>query len=414
MSTAEIADRVGQAPTTAELIELEERYGAHNYHPLDVVVARAEGVWVWDVEGREYMDFLASYSAVNQGHCHPKIVAALVEQARKVTLTSRAFRNDQLGPFYRELCELSGFARALPMNTGAEAVETAIKAARKWAYTKKGVPDGQAEILVFDQNFHGRTTTIVGFSSEEQYKSGFGPFTPGFRILPYGDAEAVERAIGPHTAAVLVEPIQGEAGIVMPPVGYLARLREITSAENVLLMVDEIQSGLGRTGKMFAYEHEGIRPDVVIVGKALSGGAYPVSAILADDEVMGVFTPGDHGSTYGGNPLAAAVARAALAALVDEGMVENSARLGALMLDRLRAISSPHVAEVRGVGLWIGIVLRPEAGGARRFCEALKGEGLLCKETHEHVIRIAPPLVITEEQIGWALERLERVLTAGA
>jgi ornithine--oxo-acid transaminase len=414
MSTAEIADRVGQAPTTAELIELEERYGAHNYHPLDVVVARAEGVWVWDVEGREYMDFLASYSAVNQGHCHPKIVAALVEQARKVTLTSRAFRNDQLGPFYRDLCELSGFARALPMNTGAEAVETAIKAARKWAYTKKGVPDGQAEILVFDQNFHGRTTTIVGFSSEEQYKSGFGPFTPGFRILPYGDAEAVERAIGPHTAAVLVEPIQGEAGIVMPPVGYLARLREITSAENVLLMVDEIQSGLGRTGKMFAYEHEGIRPDVVIVGKALSGGAYPVSAILADDEVMGVFTPGDHGSTYGGNPLAAAVARAALAALVDEGMVENSARLGALMLDRLRAISSPHVAEVRGVGLWIGIVLRPEAGGARRFCEALKGEGLLCKETHEHVIRIAPPLVITEEQIGWALERLERVLTAGA
>jgi ornithine--oxo-acid transaminase len=411
MSTAEIADRVGQAPTTAELIELEERYGAHNYHPLDVVVARAEGVWVWDVEGNRYMDFLASYSAVNQGHCHPKIVAALVEQAHKVTLTSRAFRNDQLGPFYRDLCELSGFARALPMNTGAEAVETAIKAARKWAYTKKGVPDGQAEILVFDQNFHGRTTTIVGFSSEEQYKSGFGPFTPGFRILPYGDADAVERAIGPHTAAVLVEPIQGEAGIVMPPAGYLARLREITTAANVLLMVDEIQSGLGRTGRMFAYEHEGIRPDVVIVGKALSGGTYPVSAILADDEVMGVFSPGDHGSTYGGNPLAAAVARAALAALVDEGMVESSARLGALMLDRLRAISSPHVAEVRGVGLWIGIALRPEAGGARRFCEALKGEGLLCKETHEHVIRIAPPLVITEEQIDWALERLEKVLT---
>lgn len=411
MSTAEIADRVGQAPTTAELIELEERYGAHNYHPLDVVVARAEGVWVWDVEGNRYMDFLASYSAVNQGHCHPKIVAALVEQAHKVTLTSRAFRNDQLGPFYRDLCELSGFARALPMNTGAEAVETAIKAARKWAYTKKGVPDGQAEILVFDQNFHGRTTTIVGFSSEEQYKSGFGPFTPGFRTLPYGDAEAVERAIGPHTAAVLVEPIQGEAGIVMPPAGYLARLREITTAANVLLMVDEIQSGLGRTGRMFAYEHEGIRPDVVIVGKALSGGTYPVSAILADDEVMGVFSPGDHGSTYGGNPLAAAVARAALAALVDEGMVENSARLGALMLDRLRAISSLHVAEVRGVGLWIGVALRPEAGGARRFCEALKGEGLLCKETHEHVIRIAPPLVITEEQIDWALERIERVLT---
>jgi ornithine--oxo-acid transaminase len=412
MSTAEIAERVGQQPTsTADLIALEERYGAHNYHPLDVVVARAEGVWVWDVEGRKYMDFLASYSAVNQGHCHPKIVAALVEQAKKVTLTSRAFRNDQLGPFYRDLCELSGFQRALPMNTGAEAVETAIKAARKWASTKKGVPEGKAEILVFEQNFHGRTTTIVGFSSEEQYRRGFGPFTPGFRLLPYGDAEAVARAIGPHTAAVLVEPIQGEAGIVLPPEGYLARLREITEAENVLLMVDEIQSGLGRTGKMFAYEHEGIRPDVVIVGKALSGGAYPVSAILADDEVMSVFSPGDHGSTYGGNPLAAAVARAALAALVDEGMVESSARLGKKMLDRLRALSSPHVAEVRGRGLWIGIVLHPSAGGARRFCEALKEEGLLCKETHENVIRIAPPLVITEAEIEWALERISRVLT---
>jgi ornithine--oxo-acid transaminase len=412
MSTAEIADRVGQAPSTADLVALEERYGAHNYHPLDVVVARAEGVWVWDVEGKKYMDFLASYSAVNQGHCHPKIVAALVEQAHKVTLTSRAFRNDQLGPFYRQLCELAGFARALPMNTGAEAVETAIKAARKWAYTKKGVPEGQAEILVFANNFHGRTTTIVGFSSEEQYRRGFGPFTPGFRILPYGDADAVARMIAPHTAAVLVEPIQGEAGIVVPPDGYLRRLREITSANDVLLMVDEIQSGLGRTGKMFAYEHEGVRPDVVIVGKALSGGVYPVSAILADDEVMDVFSPGDHGSTYGGNPLAAAVARAALAALVDEGMVESSARLGAMMLERLRAISSPHVVEVRGRGLWIGIVLGPAAGGARRFCEALKEEGLLCKETHEHVIRIAPPLVITEDEIEWALERIERVLAA--
>ncbi|HEX2164008.1 MAG TPA: ornithine--oxo-acid transaminase [Thermoanaerobaculia bacterium] len=411
MTTAEIADRVGRPTTTAESIELEERYGAHNYHPLDVVVARAEGVWVWDVEGNRYMDCLAAYSAVNQGHCHPKVVAALIDQARKVTLTSRAFRNDQLGPFYRDLCELSGYARALPMNTGAEAVETAIKAARKWAYTKKGVADGQAEILVFDQNFHGRTTTVVGFSSEEQYRRGFGPFTPGFRILPYGDAEAVERAIGPNTAAVLVEPIQGEAGIVMPPDGYLARLREITRASRVLLMVDEIQSGLGRTGKMFAFEHEGIRPDVVIVGKALSGGAYPVSAILADDEVMDVFSPGDHGSTYGGNPLAAAVARAALAALVEEGMVENSARLGALMLDRLRAVDSPHVAAVRGRGLWIGIVLHPEAGGARRFCEALQREGLLCKETHEHVIRVAPPLVITEAEAEWALERLEKVLT---
>ena len=412
MSTAEIAERVGQAPTTEELIALEERYGAHNYHPLDVVVARAEGVWVWDVEGRKYMDFLASYSAVNQGHCHPKIVAALVEQAHKVTLTSRAFRNDQLGPFYRELCELTGFARALPMNTGAEAVETAVKAARKWAYTKKGVPDGQAEILVFSNNFHGRTTTIVGFSTEEQYRRGFGPFTPGFRILPYGDADAVARSITPNTAAVLVEPIQGEAGIVVPPDGYLRRLREITEAQDVLLMVDEIQSGLGRTGKLFAFEHEGIRPDVLIVGKALAGGVYPVSAILADDDVMSVFSPGDHGSTFGGNPLAAAVARAALAVLVQEGLVESSARLGELMLDRLRGLASPHVAEVRGRGLWIGIVLHPAAGGARRFCEALKEEGLLCKETHENVIRIAPPLVITEQEIEWALERIERVLTA--
>jgi ornithine--oxo-acid transaminase len=297
------------------------------------------------------------------------------------------------------------------MNTGAEAVETAIKAARKWAYTRKGVPADAAEILVFEHNFHGRTTTIVGFSSEEQYRRGFGPFTPGFRMLPYGDAEAVERAIGPHTAAVLVEPIQGEGGIIVPPDGYLRRLREVTTANRVLLMLDEIQSGLGRTGKLFAYEHEGIRPDVVIVGKALSGGLYPVSAVLADDDVMGVFLPGDHGSTYGGNPLGAAVARAALKALVDEDMVGRSARLGAYMAERLRAVASPHVREVRGKGLWIGVELHPAAGGARRFCEALQADGLLCKETHEHVIRIAPPLVITREEVDWALERLEKVLT---
>ena len=412
MTTADLQAPAAADRSSADLIALEERYGAHNYHPLDVVVARAEGVWVWDVEGNRFLDCLAAYSAVNQGHCHPKILAALRHQAEQVTLTSRAFRNDQLGPFYRDLCELSGFDRALPMNTGAEAVETAIKAARKWAYTVKGVPDGEAEILVFDQNFHGRTTTVVGFSSEEQYKRGFGPFTPGFRILPYGDAEAVAAAITPNTAAVLIEPIQGEGGIIIPPDGYLAELRRLTTENRVLLITDEIQSGLGRTGKLFAYEHEGIRPDIVILGKALSGGVYPVSAILADEEVMGVFHPGDHGSTYGGNPLGAAVGRAALAALVEEGMVENSAELGAYMLGRLSALDSPHVKEIRGRGLWIGIELHPEAGGARRFCEALQRDGVLCKETHDHVIRFAPPLVISREEVDWALERLERVLTA--
>jgi len=393
-----------------ELIELEDTFGARNYHPLDVVISRAEGVKVWDSEGNEYMDFLAAYSAVNQGHCHPKIVAALTEQAGRVALTSRAFRNDQLGLFYHDLCELTGYQKVLPMNTGAEAVETAIKAARKWAYTVKGVPADQAEILVFDSNFHGRTTTIVGFSSEPQYQSGFGPFTPGFTLLPYGDADAVEAAMNEKVAAVLIEPIQGEGGIIIPPDGYLARLREITERHHALLMLDEIQSGLGRTGKMFAYEHEGIRPDVVIIGKALSGGLYPVSAILADDEVMDVFSPGDHGSTYGGNPIAAAVARAALQVLVEERMVERSAELGEYFMERLQGIDSRHIAELRGRGLWIAIELRPEAGGARRFCEALMGEGLLCKETHEHVIRIAPPLSITKDEIDWALERIARVL----
>jgi ornithine--oxo-acid transaminase len=407
-----MADLQQIANRAEECIALEERYGAHNYHPLPVVIARAEGCWVWDTEGRQYMDFLAAYSAVNQGHCHPKVLAALLEQAKNVTLTSRAFRNDQLGPLYEQLSQLSGYAKALPMNTGAEAVETAIKAARKWAYTVKGVPEGKAEILVFANNFHGRTTTIVGFSTEAQYRDGFGPFTPGFTVLPYGDADAVAAAMNENVAAVLVEPIQGEGGIIIPPAGYLRRLRELTHEHRALLMVDEIQSGLGRTGKMFAFEHEGIRPDVVIVGKALSGGFYPVSAILADDEVMSVFKPGDHGSTYGGNPLAAAVARAALSALVDEGMVANSARLGDYFLARLREIDSPWVKEVRGKGLWIGIELRPEAGGARRFCEALMHEGLLCKETHDHVIRIAPPLVIDRAGIDWALERLRKVLAA--
>jgi len=406
MSTTALADL-----KTTGFIGIEERYGAHNYHPLDVVVSRAEGCWVWDVEGRKYLDFLAAYSAVNQGHCHPEITRALVEQAHKVTLTSRAFRNDQLGPFYQQICELTGFDKFLPMNTGAEAVETALKTARKWGHKVKGIPEDQAEILVFSNNFHGRTITIVSFSTEHAYRDGFGPFTPGFRILPYGDAEAVAQAMNPNVAAVLVEPIQGEAGIVIPPAGYLKRLREITSEHGALLVVDEIQSGLGRTGKLFAYEHEGVRPDIVIVGKALSGGFYPVSGILADDPVIGVFNPGEHGSTYGGNPMAAAVARAALRVLVDEKMVERSAEMGPYFMAGLRRIESRHVKEVRGVGLWIGIELYPEAGGARRFCEALQQEGLLCKETHDNVIRIAPPLTILKDEIDWALERLERVLT---
>ena len=395
----------------AQYIELEDRYGAHNYHPLDVVVARAEGAWVWDVEGKKYLDFLAAYSAVNQGHCHPRLVEAMVRQAGRVGLTSRAFRNDQLGPFCKEISELTGFARVLPMNTGAEAVETAIKAARKWGYKVKGIPADQAEILVFEGNFHGRTTTIVGFSTEADYRDGFGPFTPGFTVLPYGDADAVAAAMSPRVAAILVEPIQGEAGIVIPPEGFLRRLRELADEHRALLVVDEIQSGLGRTGKLFAFEHEGVRPDIVIIGKALSGGMYPVSAILADDEVMGVFKPGQHGSTYGGNPLGVAVAREALRVIVDERLAERSAELGDYFMRALRAIRSPHVAEIRGRGLWIGIELKPDAGGARRFCEALQHEGLLCKETHATVIRIAPPLVITRDEIDWAIERIEKVLT---
>jgi ornithine--oxo-acid transaminase len=404
-------DRMGTTRATgAELIALEERHGAHNYHPLDVVISRAEGVWVWDVDGNRYLDFLAAYSAVNQGHCHPRIVAALKSQADRVTLTSRAFRNDQLGPFCAEITALTGFSRVLPMNTGAEAVETALKAARKWGYKVKGVAPEKAEILVFDGNFHGRTTTIVGFSTEEQYRDGFGPFTPGFKVLPYGDARAVAEAITPDTVAILIEPIQGEGGIIVPPAGYLKRLREVASAHRVLLIVDEIQSGLGRTGALFAYQHEGIRPDVVIIGKALGGGCLPISAILADDEVMGVFHPGDHGSTFGGNPLACAVAREALKVLVEEGMIANSATLGDYFIDRLRALASPHIKEVRGKGLWIGMELFPEAGGARRFCEALQRQGLLCKETHVNTIRFAPPLVITKGEIDWAMERIAAVL----
>jgi ornithine--oxo-acid transaminase len=391
-------------------IDLENEYGARNYKPLDVVIAKANGVWVEDVDGKKYLDCLAAYSAVNQGHCHPKIIQALVEQAGRVTLTSRAFRNDQLGPFMQELCELTGFEMGLPMNSGAEAVETALKLARKWGHTVKGIPKNQAEIITVAGNFHGRTITTISFSTEPSYKDAFGPFTPGFVTVPYGDSAAVENAQRPNTAAVLVEPIQGEAGVVIPPPGYLKRLREICDQHNLLLIADEIQTGLGRTGKLFAFEHEGIRPDVVIVGKALSGGVYPVSAVLSSKALMGLFKPGEHGSTFGGNPLAAAVGRAALRVIVEEKLVENSAVLGEYFLEQLAEIPSPHVKEVRGKGLFIGVELKESAGGARRFCEALRDRGILCKETHDHVIRFAPPLVIDRAAIDGALPAIRDVL----
>jgi ornithine--oxo-acid transaminase len=394
---------------TNELIALEEQYGAHNYHPLDVVIDRAQGVWVYDVEGRRYLDCLASYSAVNQGHCHPQILAAMVEQAHKVTLTSRAFRNDQLPLLLKELHDLTGFEAALPMNSGAEAVETAIKAARKWGYKVKGIPRDKAEIIVCGNNFHGRTTTIVGFSSEESYRDGFGPFTPGFTVIPFGDVHALKQAITPNTCAFLVEPIQGEAGILIPPTGFLKLAAEICRDNHVLLICDEIQSGLGRTGKLFAFEHEDIRPDAAIIGKALSGGFYPVSAVLASKELLGVFQPGQHGSTFGGNPLACAIARAALRVLVEETLIERSAELGVYFLEKLSGIPSPHIKRVRGKGLWLGIELNKPA---RPFCEALKEQGVLCKETHELVIRVAPPLVITREEIDWAVERFACVLSS--
>jgi ornithine--oxo-acid transaminase len=392
---------------TQDFIALESTYGAHNYHPLEVVLEKAEGVWVYDVEGKRYLDCLAAYSAVNQGHCHPRILASLIEQASKVTLTSRAFRNDQLALLYKQLHDLTGYDMALPMNSGAEAVETAVKAARKWGHKVKGIPDGKAEIIVCANNFHGRTVTIVSFSTDEQYRDGFGPFTPGFKVIPFGVASALRAAISPNTCAFLVEPIQGEAGIIIPPKGFLKEAAAICRENRVLLITDEIQSGLGRTGKLFAFMHEDVRPDAVIIGKALAGGFYPVSALLASKEVLGVFHPGDHGSTFGGNPLACAVARTALSVLVDEKMIDHSAELGAYFLDRLRTLRSPHVSEVRGLGLWIGIELNK---AARPFCEALKEQGILCKETHEKVIRIAPPLVITRKEVDWAFDRIKKVL----
>ena len=394
--------------TVTEYLDLEEQYGAHNYHPLDVVIQRAEGVWVYDVDGRRYLDCLAAYSAVNQGHCHPRIVKACVEQARRLTLTSRAFRNDQLPLLYKQLHDLTGMEMALLMNSGAEAVETAVKAARKWGYTVKGIPANQAEIIVCANNFHGRTTTIVSFSTDEQYRDGFGPFTPGFTVIPFGDAGALERAVTPNTCAFLVEPIQGEAGIIIPPDGYLARAAEICRARRVLFVADEIQAGLGRAGRLFAHQYESVSPDAIIIGKALAGGFYPVSAVLATREVLGVFKPGDHGSTFGGNPLACAIARAALDVIVDEGLVKRSAALGAYFLERLRTIESPIIKDIRGRGLWIGIELTTPA---RPYCETLEAEGLLCKETHEHVIRISPPLVIEVDEIDWAFDRIKKVLT---
>ena len=392
---------------TIDYIGLEQEYGAHNYHPLDVVIERALGAWVWDIDGRKYLDCLAAYSAVNQGHCHPAILAAFVEQAKRVTLTSRAFRNDQLPLLYKDLHDLSGMDMALPMNSGAEAVETALKAARKWGHTVKGIPEGKAEIIACANNFHGRTIAIISFSTDAQYRDGFGPLTPGFRVIPYGDAAALRQAITPNTCAFLVEPIQGEAGIVIPPAGFLKQAEEICRQNRVLFIADEIQSGLGRTGKLFAFQHEAVTPDAVIIGKALSGGFYPVSAVLARREVLGVFNPGDHGSTFGGNPLACAVARASLKVLRDEHLIERSAELGAYFLDQVRTIRSDAIKEVRGRGLWIGIELH---GAARPYCERLKVEGMLCKETHDHVIRLAPPLVITKDEIDWAVGKLRKVL----
>jgi ornithine--oxo-acid transaminase len=395
---------------TQDYVALEEQYGAHNYHPLDVVIEKAEGVWVYDVDGKKYLDCLSSYSAVNQGHVHPEILNALIKQAKKVTLTSRAFRNDQLPLLYKELSEMTGYEMSLPMNSGAEAVETAVKLARKWAYQVKKVPRPQAEIIVAGGNFHGRTITIISFSTEPSYRDDFGPFTPGFVIVEYGDADAIEKAITSNTAAVMLEPIQGEAGVIIPPNGYLRRVAEICKKNNVLLMADEIQTGLARTGKLFASEHEDVRPDVVIVGKALSGGFYPVSAVLADKPLLGLFKPGEHGSTFGGNPLAAAVARASLRVIREEKLAERAQQLGEYFMEQLSEIPSPHVKEVRGKGLLIGVELKPEARGARRFCEALQGKGILAKETRDNVIRFAPPLVIDKETIDWAIPSIREVL----
>jgi ornithine--oxo-acid transaminase len=392
-------------------IGLEDKFGAHNYKPLDVVLHRGQGVWVWDVEGKKYMDCLSAYSAINQGHCHPKIMGTMIEQSQKLTLTSRAFRNDQLGPLYQEICELTNSHKVLPMNSGAEAVETVIKAVRKWGYKVKGVAKDRAEIIVCENNFHGRTITIVGFSTDEHSRDGFGPFTPGFKIIPFGDTSALESAITPDTVAFMVEPIQGEAGVIIPPPGFLKKAKSICEKNNVVLILDEIQTGLGRTGKLLAEQHDGIEADLTLIGKALSGGFYPISAVLSNKEVMDVLRPGEHGSTFGGNPLACAVARTALKVLIEENMIENAAVMGEYFLSKLAQIKNSYIKEVRGKGLMIAVEFIPGIGGARQYCEALMAQGLLCKETHENIIRFAPPLVITKQEIDWAMERIEKVLT---
>lgn len=393
-----------------DYISIENTYGARNYKPLDVVLERGEGVWLWDTDGNKYLDCLSGYSAVNQGHCHPRIHATLVDQAAKLTLTSRAFRNNQLGLFYEEICKLTNSHRVLPMNSGAEAVETAIKCARKWGYQVKDIPEGRAEIIVARNNFHGRTITIVGFSTDPMAQADFGPFTPGFKIVPFGDAEALEAAITPQTAAFLVEPIQGEAGVIIPPKGYLRKIRDICTKHNVQLILDEIQTGLGRTGRLLAEEHEGIEADLTLVGKALSGGFYPISAVLSNNEVLGVLNLGEHGSTFGGNPLACAIARTSLKVLIEEGLIENAEKMGAYFLNALQAVRDERIKGVRGRGLLIAVEFHSQAGGARQFCEALQKQGLLCKETHNHIIRFAPPLVITRDIIDGAVERFARVL----
>lgn len=401
------------APTinSADFLGIEDELGAHNYKPLNVVLTRGEGVHVWDVDGNRYLDCLSAYSAVNQGHCHPKIYQAMVDQAKRLTLTSRAFHNDQLAPFYQEVCDLTNSSKVLPMNSGAEAVETAIKCVRKWGYEVKGVRDGDAEVIACQNNFHGRTLSIVGFSTDPTARRHFGPFPAGFKLIPFGDAEALEAAITPNTVAFLVEPIQGEGGVIIPPDGYLKAVREICTRHNVTLVLDEIQTGLGRTGKLLAEEYEGIEADLTLIGKALSGGFYPISAVLSNSEVLGVLRPGEHGSTFGGNPLACAIARTALKVLVEEGMIENAAEQGAYFLDGLRNIRSNMIREVRGRGLMLAIEFHPVVGGARQFSETLKVEGILCKETHEDTLRFAPPLIITRDQVDWALERIQRVLT---
>lgn len=395
---------------TSDYIHIEDQYGAHNYKPLDVVIEKGEGVWVYDVDGNQYLDCLSAYSALNQGHVHPAILKAFTEQAQKLTLTSRAFRNDQLPLFYKELCDLSGYEMAIAMNSGAEGVETALKIARKWGYVTKNIPRHQAEIIVADGNFHGRTISIISFSSEKFYKDDFGPFTPGFISVPYGDIEAIKAAITPNTTAIMLEPIQGEGGVIIPPHGYLKAIRRICDEMKILFIADEIQTGLGRTGKLFACDHEEVRPDIMILGKALGGGFYPVSAVLSDKNILGLFQPGEHGSTFGGNPLAAAVARASLKVLTDEHLIENAAELGTYFQDQLAEIPSKHVKEVRGKGLLIGVELTPEAGGARRFCENLQKQGILAKETHDTIIRFAPPLIIDKTTIDWALEKIRNVL----